>query len=159
MFSKKGFTLIEMLIVVAIIGILSGAVLVGLGPVQKGGRDARRVSDLRQAQNALELYFNKNGTYPALSSGGKLDDVATTITGSVGGQIPKDPRSTTLNYYYISLNGGTSYVLGASLEDVSNKSLQTGSYTSTSALGGFPGACGAAGTDNSVPMFMYCISL
>jgi len=154
---KSGFTLIEMLIVVAIIGILAGAVLVGLGPVQKGGRDARRVSDLRQAQNALELYFNKNGTYPA-SSGGTLDSVSAAITASIGGQVPKDPRSPTFNYRYIALSGGSSYVLGATLEDVANKSLQSGSYVS-GALTGFPAACGAEGTDNSTPIFMYCITL
>ena len=43
---RKGFTLIEILVVVAIISILASVVLVGLGPTRKIGRDARRISDL-----------------------------------------------------------------------------------------------------------------
>ena len=61
---KRGFTLIEILIVVAIIAILASVVLVGLGPTQQAGRDARRLSDLRGVQNALELYFSACGFYP-----------------------------------------------------------------------------------------------
>src|SRR5581483_8913995 len=61
---QKGFTLIEILIVVAIIAILASVVLVGLGPTQQAGRDARRLSDLREVQNGLELYFAKCGYYP-----------------------------------------------------------------------------------------------
>ena len=59
--TEKGFTLIEILIVVAIIAILASVVLVGLGPTQSGGRDARRVSDLSEVQNGFELYYNKSG--------------------------------------------------------------------------------------------------
>ncbi len=50
---RKGFTLIEILIVVAIIAILASVVLVGLAPTQREGRDARRISDLAQVQNGL----------------------------------------------------------------------------------------------------------
>ena len=50
---RKGFTLIEILIVVAIIAILASIVLVGLGPTQQSGRDARRLSDLHEIQNGL----------------------------------------------------------------------------------------------------------
>ena len=65
---RKGFTLIEILIVVAIIAILASVVLVGLGPTQQAGRDARRISDLHEVQNGLELYYNKCGYYPGTSS-------------------------------------------------------------------------------------------
>ena len=66
--SQQGFTLIEILIVVAIIAILASVVLVGLGPTQAQGRDARRISDLREVQTGLELYYNKNGVYPTAST-------------------------------------------------------------------------------------------
>ena len=56
--------MIEILIVVAIIGILASVVLVGLGPTQQSGRDARRLSDLHEVQNAIELYYQKYGIYP-----------------------------------------------------------------------------------------------
>src|SRR2546422_562625 len=62
--NKKGFTLIEILIVVAIIALLASIVLVGLGPARVKGRDARRVADIRQMQNALEIWNTKCGSYP-----------------------------------------------------------------------------------------------
>lgn len=131
---KKGFTLIEMLIVVAIIGILAGSVLVGLGPVQRQGRDSRRISDLRSVQNALELYYNKCGFYPGGVAGAACPafgalatwaELTTSLTGSNLGvrQIPNDPSSGR-NYFYRTNAAGSGYVLGATLEDTENPALQ-----------------------------------
>jgi prepilin-type N-terminal cleavage/methylation domain-containing protein len=68
MFGKnktKGFTLIELLVVIAIIGILSSVVLSSLNSARVKARDARRLADLHQIRNALELYaFDNNGNYP-----------------------------------------------------------------------------------------------
>lgn len=116
---QKGFTLIEVLIVVAIVGILASVVLVGLGPVQKRGRDARRISDLRQAQTGLELYYNKVGAYPATSDWASL---ATALKAENIGisNLPTDPsRGKTYSY----ASNGTSYVLGATFEDANNSAL------------------------------------
>jgi len=68
--NTKGFTLIELLVVVAIVGILSSVVLSSLGLARSKSRDARRAQDIKQIQNALELYFTDNGRYP--SSGGAI---------------------------------------------------------------------------------------
>jgi prepilin-type N-terminal cleavage/methylation domain-containing protein len=128
--NKKGFTLIELLIVIAVIGILASVVLVGLGPVQKQGRDARRISDLRQVQNGLELYYNKCGYYPGgvanpsctgfSSIGDNWAALTSALTGSNIGisNVPKDP-TTGKNYHYSSADG-TKYCLGAELEDLNN---------------------------------------
>jgi prepilin-type N-terminal cleavage/methylation domain-containing protein len=129
---RKGFTLIEILIVVAIIAILASIVLVGLGPTQQAGRDARRLSDLRQTQNALELYFSKCGYYPGPAVAGSCGSTSwsatsdwatlkTAITGSAIGvsTVPVDP-SAGHTYYYGTLNGGSAYVLGAALENTNN---------------------------------------
>lgn len=117
---KRGFTLIEILIVVAIIAVLASAVLVGLGPVQRGGRDARRISDLRQVQTALELYYNKSGAYPSATT---WVDLTTALTGAGIGvaKVPNDPISGR-NYLYGT--NGTGYVLGADLEDANNSAFQ-----------------------------------
>ena len=66
---KKGFTLIELLVVIAIIAILASVVLVSLSVARAKGRDAKRVSDLKQIQNALELYYSDYGKYPRIFSG------------------------------------------------------------------------------------------
>lgn len=63
-FNKKGFTLIELLVVISIIGLLSSVVLASLNVARSKARDARRLSDIRQVQNALELYRSNNNTYP-----------------------------------------------------------------------------------------------
>ncbi len=110
---QRGFTLIEVLIVVSIIGLLTSATLIGLGSFRGAGRDARRLSDLRQIQNGLELYYAKYGNYPA-SAGweGEL------TTGGIGiPSIPKDP-STNASYTYSSENCTIgSYILAATLEE------------------------------------------
>ncbi len=139
--SRRGFTLIEILIVVAIIGILASVVLVGLGPVQRRGRDARRLSDLREAQNALELYFNKCGYYPGASqagvncsaysannSWGTMNPLAgmtgALIQSNMGiRQVPNDP-TTGRTYLFATDGTGTSYVIGATLEDDQNPALR-----------------------------------
>jgi len=61
---KKGFTLIELLVVIAIIGILSSVVLASLNTARSKSRDAKRISDVKQIQLALELYYDQNGSYP-----------------------------------------------------------------------------------------------
>ena len=152
----RGFTLIEILIVVAIIAILAGSVLVGFGPAQRQGRDTRRISDLRQVQNALGLYYAKCGYYPGAVQAGSAcasflsinswSSLTSTLTGSNIGtkQIPNDPTSGN-NYLYGTDATGSSYVLGAVLEDRNNPVLQNGPQVST-----FGVNCGAT-------TFTYCI--
>ncbi len=62
--NRKGFTLIELLVVVAIIGILASIVLVSLGTARERGRDAKRMRDIQEIRNAIELYILANGHAP-----------------------------------------------------------------------------------------------
>jgi type IV pilus assembly protein PilA len=145
---RKGFTLIEILIVVAIIAILASVVLVGLGPTQQAGRDARRISDLSEVQNGLELYYNKCGYYPgdveaAACGTYSANNTWALMTASLVGSgigvtsVPNDPSSGQ-NYQYGS-NDGTSYVIEAKLENGNNSvftsytapAVQTGVTTCT----------------------------
>ncbi|PKM91298.1 hypothetical protein CVU82_01720 [Candidatus Falkowbacteria bacterium HGW-Falkowbacteria-1] len=59
-----GFTLIELLVVIAIIGILATLAVVALQQARSRARDSKRVADIKQAQTALELFYNENGRYP-----------------------------------------------------------------------------------------------
>lgn len=62
---RAGFTLIELLVVIAIIGILASVVLSSLNSARASARDAKRISEMRQFQTALELFRNANsGVYP-----------------------------------------------------------------------------------------------
>src|SRR3990167_9066467 len=60
---EKGFTLVELLIVIAIVGILSALLMVNFVGVRQRGRDAQRKSDMRQMQSAFELFRSDNGRY------------------------------------------------------------------------------------------------
>jgi len=117
---RSGFTLVEILVVVSIIGMLSSIVLVGLGSFRARGRDARRVADLRETQNALELYYGKFGGYPLTTWDGLEGTLIEAEIGVSG--ISDDPLGGTNHYRYGS--NGQSYVLGAKLEDPNNQVLK-----------------------------------
>lgn len=104
--TNKGFTLAELLIVIAIIGILSSVVIASLAPARAKGRDANRISEIKSMQLALELYYDANGNaYPA-----SLSSLAPTFISSV----PNDPQGG--SYLYEQLASGADYHLGANLE-------------------------------------------
>ena len=65
-FSSLGFTLVELLIVMGVLGALATVVLVSIGPAnQQRSRDTIRRSDLKQYQTEMEIFANtNNGNYP-----------------------------------------------------------------------------------------------
>ena len=84
---KRGFTLIELLITIAIIGILSAAVLVGINPAQKinAANDSKAKSDVAQVATAAQSYFTAKQTYPLT--------IATLTTSSELSVTPTVPTS------------------------------------------------------------------
>lgn len=66
---RSGFTLVELLVVVAIIGLLSSVVLSSLEGARENARDAVRSSDFNQMRTALEMYNIEYGVYPCGDSG------------------------------------------------------------------------------------------
>lgn len=116
---KKGFSLIELLIVIAIIAILSGVGLASFSGTQKRGRDARRQADLESVRSALELYRADNSStgYPNPAgidgTNGKYSNLF-----SVSGfptyitPLPQDPRNVN-PFVYTYSGGGATYTLCA----------------------------------------------
>ncbi|MDD4412907.1 MAG: type II secretion system protein [Patescibacteria group bacterium] len=118
---QKGFTLIELLVVIVIIGILATLTTVALSTARVKARDAKRISDIKQMQTALELYYNEENTYPptsALAVGQAL--VGAQSLKTFMGKIPAGPN-TGETYTYAQINGGTSYTLGYTLEKPVNE--------------------------------------
>lgn len=66
---SKGFTLIELIIVMAILGILAGVIGNSFISSQRRARDAQRKSDLRNIASALELFNDDYNRYPPSNSG------------------------------------------------------------------------------------------
>ncbi len=97
---KKGFTLLEMLVVVGIIAILVGLVSASLSTAQKKARDAKRFSDLKSVQNCLEQYYSLN-SFKYSGAGLATGTLAGTISCGGGSSIvaPVDPVSDTGNVY------------------------------------------------------------
>ena len=108
---SKGFTLIELRVVIAIIGILASIITGSLASARARGRDAKRVADIKNIELALKLYYADNLKYPNL--------LTVLVTNNYLSQIPKDPLSPSRDYRYIGSPAGptcTSFHLGAVLE-------------------------------------------
>ena len=74
---EKGFTLLEMLIVIGIIAVIITITAVSYSTAQKKSRDSRRKTDLKQVQSAMEQYYSICGYQYPLST-----------TGTDGGAVP-----------------------------------------------------------------------
>jgi len=114
---KKGFTLLELLLVIAILGILAAMITGNFFTSLKKGRDAKRKADLEQITRALEMYYEDNNAYPTAGSvtfGGQLCNPAGCGTKIYMQKLPNDPTSGR-NYEYKLTNG--SYRLYACLEN------------------------------------------
>lgn len=115
---KTGLTLIELIIVMAIIAILATGLYVNfIGSIQRG-RDSRRKQDLTAISKALELYYNDNNAYPVapLPWDGTLShpDNENTIYMT---KVPNDPQSPDRNYCYWSDGNFDYYRLMTNLEN------------------------------------------
>lgn len=64
---SKGFTIVELLIVIVVIGILATLVLITFTGIQQKARDSKRKTDLGAVQAALETYYSSNNSYPLAS--------------------------------------------------------------------------------------------
>lgn len=122
----KGFTLVELMIVVGIIAVLSVAGALSYSAILKRSRDSKRKADIEQIRSALEMYRSDMGFYPNTGNGGQTDvsNLPLVASGYMP-SIPLDPfnAQTGFPYQYHATNGnGTNYYgycLSAQIENIS----------------------------------------
>ena len=120
MHNRRGFTLIELLVTIAIIGLLATLGIVAFNTARIRARDARRTSDIRAIQTALEIFRGSVGGYP--------DDTVSGAGGSAigGGNL----RSLTRSGWGGALPAGVAVYLGQAPNDPAPGG--SGQYTYTS---------------------------
>jgi prepilin-type N-terminal cleavage/methylation domain-containing protein len=70
--NQKGFTLVELLVVISIIGLLSTMATVSVKSTKIKARDVRRASDIAQLRTALEMYNSEKNIYPNPNNGNPI---------------------------------------------------------------------------------------
>lgn len=128
----RGYSLVELMAVIAIVGVLASFAAYGISQAQMRSRDARRRIDLTKIAQAVELYYAQNKNYP-LCSGQTLGDGsngscdAASLNISVTGGVPTDPK-TKAQYHYSDQGDGAKFTLSAQPE---NPNANASDYTIT----------------------------
>lgn len=132
---KKGFSLVELLVVITIMAILSVVAYQAFGGQTASARNARRTQDLSSIQSALEIFFIENGNrYPAQLDDGDPNTNTDDLVPKYISKISKDPYETAPDTFpdYKYGKSGKTYQLGATLEtDTGYKAYLIGNAAST----------------------------
>lgn len=130
---KKGFTFIEILLVVTIIAVLAAIGVVSYVSANKQSRDTRRKADLEQLRSALELYRSDNGTYVdrTVSGGAVISTSLSSLVSTYVSALPVEPKpSPYVNYYYENIGvSNVTYCLYAKMENTSSCTATGCSHT------------------------------
>lgn len=109
---RQGFSLAELLVVLAVIGLITAIGFGSIAVARIKSRDNRRVADMKELQLGLALYYDVYRVYPAQLT--ILDDSGQKFLPS----IPVDPK-TGAQYEYLTYNSNRNYCIGVTLEDTS----------------------------------------
>jgi prepilin-type N-terminal cleavage/methylation domain-containing protein len=103
--NQDGFTLVELLIVIVILGVLAGIVVFAVNGITDRGESAACKADVKTVQVASEAYYAKNGSFATA-----MDDVTHSATTLVGANLLQAAPSSTK--YTVTYTAGTGGVAG-----------------------------------------------
>lgn len=116
--NTRGFTFIEIMLVVAIIAVLASISSIGIQYVRISGRDSKRVSDINAIRSALNLYYSKYSQYPTAITPGQVFAVNNIVYLE---KVPSNPQpydeagcaggDASSDYVYTQTSNGISYTL------------------------------------------------
>jgi prepilin-type N-terminal cleavage/methylation domain-containing protein len=111
---SSGFTIVELLIVIVVIGILAGLVITTYNGIQQKARNTERTTDLKTFQSQLEAYNANNGRYPTTTDLGTTSGTNVTwIQANLKGmdkETLRDPKAAAGSYALSNSGTGTANV-------------------------------------------------
>ncbi len=107
---QVGFSLIELLVVISIIGVLTAVLMINFVGARERSRDAKRIQDLTNLRNALRMYYNDNQAYPSPGVNNCPNCLSTAIGSSYLIGVSE------IGYSYSAASDGNSFVIKAGLE-------------------------------------------
>lgn len=123
--NKKGFTLLELLVVIGIIGVLATIGFSSFSTAQKKARDAKIKGDMQAIQNGLEQYYSTCGFGYPIASGAVPTIMCATPPASIMPTVPMNPK-TGGSYLYTST--GTTYTLCVGITPPFEAEASSGDY-------------------------------
>ncbi len=125
--NKKGFTLVELLVVISIIAVLSTIIGVNYSNSKKTARDSKRKADMENVAAAFEMYYAEYKKYPACPWSN-----ATASLNSAGylTTIPKDPLEDGSTWTYNCNSGDKWFATYTRLEDTKDSAITISGLTS-----------------------------
>jgi prepilin-type N-terminal cleavage/methylation domain-containing protein len=89
--NQQGFTIVELLIVIVVIGILAGLVITTFTGIQQKARNTERQTDIKAMHGQVEAYYAQNGKYPTLANMNSYSWRQTNMKG-LDSEAIKDPK-------------------------------------------------------------------
>lgn len=110
---QKGFTIVELLVVIVVIAILASITVVSYNGIQKRARDSARDTAARSIMLAMEVYRSDNNAYPSITgvaagSGSNISGLSSSLVPTYISKVPNDPEASK-NINYVTNAAGDGY--------------------------------------------------
>lgn len=147
---RSGFSLIELLVVISIIGVLTAVLMANFMGARERARDAQKIQDLNAMKNALRMYYNDHQSYPTGTAIMSFSDFSATDQSELTKVMP---GITGIGYTYYQTRSGDGFNICVGLDagggesDISSQ-IKCGANNT--------GVCGMGVGETAVKLFVVC---
>lgn len=130
---QHGFTIVELLIVIVVIGILAALVITTFTGIQQKARNTERQTDIKAIHGQVEAYYAQNGRYPTLAN---LNDSTWRAANMKGldAEALKDPKGSAQTL--VDTAGANAYSYAVTPSGCDNSTTDCTGYTLTATYEG-----------------------